>query len=79
MKCYEELDFQIPVGKTGDNYDRYLVRVEECRQSISIMKQVINKMTPGPIMSEDKKVAPPKRADMKSSMEALIHHFKLVH
>ena len=76
-EVYEELDFQIPVGKNGDNYDRYLIRVEECRQSISIIKQVINKMTPGPIISDDKKVSPPKRAEMKSSMEALIHHFKL--
>ena len=76
-EVYEELDFQIPVGKNGDNYDRYLIRVEECRQSISIIRQVINKMTPGPIISDDKKVSPPKRAEMKSSMEALIHHFKL--
>ena len=76
-EVYEELDFQIPVGKNGDNYDRYLIRVEECRQSISIIKQVINKMTPGPIISDDKKVSPPKRAEMKSSMEALIHHFKV--
>ena len=60
-----------------DNYDRYLIRVEECRQSISIIKQVIEKMKPGPIICEDKKIAPPKRAEMKSSMETLIHHFKL--
>ena len=76
-EIYDQLDFQIPVGKNGDNYDRYLIRVEECRQSISIIKQVVERMKPGPIICEDKKIAPPKRAEMKSSMEALIHHFKL--
>ena len=76
-EIYDQLDFQIPVGKNGDNYDRYLIRVEECRQSISIIKQVIEKMKPGPIICEDKKIAPPKRAEMKSTMEALIHHYKL--
>ena len=76
-EIYNELDFQVPVGKNGDNYDRYLLRVEECRQSISIIKQVIKRMKPGPIICDDKKIAPPKRAEMKSSMEALIHHFKL--
>ena len=76
-EIYSELDFQIPVGKNCDNYDRYLIRVEECRQSISIIKQVIKRMKPGPIICDDKKIAPPKRAEMKSSMEALIHHFKL--
>ena len=76
-EIYDQLDFQVPVGKNGDNYDRYLIRVEECRQSISIIKQVIERMKPGPIICEDKKIAPPKRAEMKSSMEALIHHFKL--
>ena len=76
-ESYEDYDFMIPVGKNGDNYDRYLVRIEECRQSISIMMQAIEKMVPGPIITDDRKVAPPKRAEMKVSMEALIHHFKL--
>lgn len=75
--CYEELDFDIPVGKNGDCYDRYLVRVEEMRQSIHLITQCLDKMPGGPVMSEDNKVAPPRRGDMKHSMEALIHHFKL--
>lgn len=76
-ECYSELDFDIPVGKTGDCYARYLVRMEEMRQSIRIMKQCLEKMPSGPVRSEDHKVAPPSRAEMKRSMEALIHHFKL--
>ena len=76
-ESYSDYNFKIPVGKNGDNYDRYLIRVEECRQSISIMKQAIEKLQPGPIVTDDRKVAPPKRAEMKVSMEALIHHFKL--
>ena len=76
-ECYSELDFQIPVGKNGDNYDRYCMRVEEMRQSTKIMKQCIEKMPSGPVVSTDNKVVPPRRAEMKSSMEALIHHFKL--
>ena len=75
--CYEELDFDIPVGKNGDCYDRYLVRIEEMRQSIHLIVQCLDKMPSGPVMSEDNKVAPPRRGDMKHSMEALIHHFKL--
>lgn len=75
--CYEELDFDIPVGKNGDCYDRYLVRIEEMRQSIHLITQCLDKMPGGPVMSEDNKVAPPRRGDMKHSMEALIHHFKL--
>ncbi len=75
--CYEELDFDIPVGKNGDCYDRYLVRIEEMRQSIYLIAQCLDKMPSGPVMSEDNKVAPPRRGDMKHSMEALIHHFKL--
>jgi NADH-quinone oxidoreductase subunit D len=77
--CYDELEFDIPLGKNGDCYDRYLCRVEEMRQSIRIMKQCIEKLaqTPGPVLTEDGKVAPPRRGEMKRSMEALIHHFKL--
>ena len=80
-ECYAELDFDIPIGKNGDCYDRYHLRVEEMRQSARIMTQCCEKlMSPagqGPINSPDKKVVPPKRAEMKRSMEALIHHFKL--
>jgi NADH-quinone oxidoreductase subunit D len=76
-ECYSDLDFQIPIGKNGDCYDRYLMRMEEMRQSNNIMKQCLEKMPSGPVMVEDGKVVPPKRADMKRSMEALIHHFKL--
>ena len=74
---YGKLDFDVPVGLTGDCYARYLVRVEEMHQSVRIMKQCIEKMPSGPVMVDDHKVAPPRRADMKDSMEALIHHFKL--
>ena len=74
---YDEVDFLVPVGKTGDCYDRYLVRMEEMRQSIHIMKQCIEKMPGGAVMVENHKIAPPKRRDMKESMEAMIHHFKL--
>jgi len=76
-ECYSELEFQVPVGKNGDNYDRYCMRVEEMRQAVKIMKQCLEKMTEGPVMSTDHKYVPPRRAEMKSSMEALIHHFKL--
>jgi NADH-quinone oxidoreductase subunit D len=75
--AYAEMDFDIPTGTTGDCYARYLVRVEEMRQSAKIMKQAIEKMPKGPVMVDDHKITPPKRADMKNSMEALIHHFKL--
>ena len=74
---YSEMDFDIPVGKTGDCYARYLIRMEEMRQSIRIIRQCVEKMPEGPIMVDDHKVSPPKRAEMKGSMEALIHHFKL--
>lgn len=74
---YDEIDFDIPIGKNGDCYDRYLVRVEEMRQSVRIIQQCIEKLPDGPVLSEDGKVAPPKRGEMKHSMEALIHHFKL--
>lgn len=80
-ECYDEMEFDIPVGKNCDNYDRYLIRMEEMRQSVRIMKQCIAKMREpegqGPVSSTDGKVVPPKRDDMKRSMEALIHHFKL--
>ena len=75
--CYEELEFDIPVGKNGDCFDRYLVRIEEMRQSLGIMRQCIEKMPGGPVQVADHKITPPKRGDMKRSMEALIHHFKL--
>jgi len=76
-EVYSELDFDIPVGKNGDCYDRYLIRMEEMRQSLRIMKQCIEMMPGGPVRSDDGKVVPPSRAEMKRSMEALIHHFKL--
>ena len=76
-EIYDKLDFQIPIGKNGDCYDRYLIRVEECRQSIRIMRQTIENMPTGEIINDDGKITPPRRADMKRSMEALIHHFKL--
>jgi NADH-quinone oxidoreductase subunit D len=76
---YEKLDFDIPVGVHGDCYDRYLVRVEEMRQSNRIIKQCIAwlRKNPGPVISDDHKVTPPKRVEMKRDMEAMIHHFKL--
>jgi len=76
-ECYSELEFDIPVGKRGDCFDRYLVRIEEMRQSVRIMEQCIERMPGGPVASQDHKITPPKRAEMKRSMEALIHHFKL--
>ena len=75
--AYDKMDFDIPIGKHGDCYDRYLVRVEEMRQSLRIVRQAIEQMPTGPVMTTDGKVAPPRRGDMKRSMEALIHHFKL--
>ncbi|MBB4210203.1 NADH dehydrogenase subunit D [Rhodothalassium salexigens DSM 2132] len=74
---YDRMDFDIPVGKNGDCYDRFLLRMEEMRQSLRIMKQCIEQMPDGPVMTEDRKVGPPRRGEMKRSMEALIHHFKL--
>jgi NADH-quinone oxidoreductase subunit D len=76
-EIYAELDFDIPVGKNGDSYDRYLIRVAEMRESIKIIKQCLEKMPEGEIMTSDTKIAPPKRAEMKHSMEAMINHFKL--
>jgi NADH-quinone oxidoreductase subunit D len=74
---YAKMDFDVPVGTRGDCYDRFMVRVEEVRQSVRIIKQCLNDMPSGPVITDDRKVAPPKRAEMKQSMEALIHHFKL--
>ena len=80
-ECYAEMDFDIPIGKNGDCYDRYCIRMEEMRQSVHIMKQCIAKLRAadgqGPVVVEDNKIAPPRRGEMKRSMEALIHHFKL--
>lgn len=76
-ECYSDLDFKIPVGKNGDTYDRYLMRMEEMRESTKIMQQCLEKMPSGAISADNWKVVPPKRAEMKRSMEALIHHFKL--
>lgn len=75
--AYEEMEFDVPVGNHGDIYDRYLVRMEEMRQSIRIVLQCLNKLPIGEIKTDDHKVTPPKRAEMKVSMEGLIHHFKL--
>jgi NADH-quinone oxidoreductase subunit D len=74
---YETYDFDVPIGKNGDCYDRYLVRLEEMRQSLRLVEQALAKLPPGPVKTDDKKVTPPSRAEMKRSMEALIHHFKL--
>ncbi|WP_291995179.1 NADH-quinone oxidoreductase subunit D [Candidatus Accumulibacter sp. ACC003] len=78
-EVYDRVDFDIPIGKTGDSYDRYLVRMEEMRQANRILKQCIDwlRLNPGPVMSDNHKVAPPNREAMKSNMEELIHHFKL--
>jgi len=78
-EVYDQIDFDIPVGTAGDSYSRYLVRVEEMRQSNRIIKQCIDwlRRNPGPVITENHKVAPPSRVEMKSNMEELIHHFKL--
>ena len=76
-EVYSELDFEIPIGLHGDCYDRYVCRMEEMRESIKIIKQCIDKMPQGSVLPENSKYVPPRRAEMKSSMEALIHHFKL--
>ncbi|WP_298333623.1 NADH-quinone oxidoreductase subunit D [Asticcacaulis sp.] len=78
-ECYDELDFDIVIGKNGDCWDRYLCRVEEMRQAVKIMEQCVEKLrvTGGEVLATDHKITPPRRADMKNSMEALIHHFKL--
>ena len=74
---YDKVKFSIPVGKTGDTYDRYLVRMEEMRESVKIILQCINQIPSGAVMVENNKITPPKRSEMKNSMEAIIHHFKL--
>ena len=76
-ECYEEFNFKIPVGKNGDCYDRYLCRIEEMRESTNIIMQALEKLPKGPIMTTDSRIGPPKRQAMKTSMEALINHFKL--
>ena len=80
-ECYEEMDFDIPIGRHGDNYDRQVIRMEEMRQSVRIMKQCVEKLAvaggQGPVAAVDNKIVPPSRGQMKRSMEALIHHFKL--
>jgi len=78
-ECYDELEFDVPLGVNGDCYDRYLCRMEEMRQSVRIMLQCCDRLrkTPGPSLTDDHKVSPPRRGDMKTSMESLIHHFKL--
>jgi NADH-quinone oxidoreductase subunit D len=80
-ECYEQMEFDVPIGKNGDCYDRYLIRMEEMRQAARIMRQCVERLLStektGPVSNLDGKVVPPKRAAMKRSMEALIHHFKL--
>jgi NADH-quinone oxidoreductase subunit D len=80
-ECYEELEFDIPIGRHGDNYDRQVIRMEEMRQSVRIMKQCVERLLgserKGPVSSDKGKIVPPSRGDMKRSMEQLIHHFKL--
>ena len=75
--CYDDLEFKIPVGKNGDCYDRYLCRIEEMRESVKIIKQCLKNIPKGPIKTEDGKISPPPKKELKQSMEALIHHFKL--
>ena len=75
--CYDDLEFKIPVGKNGDCYDRYLCRIEEMRESVKIIKQCLKNIPKGPIKTEDGKISPPPKRELKQSMEALIHHFKL--
>jgi len=74
---YAEVDFIVPVGRNGDCYDRYLLRMVEMRESVKIIQQCLAKMKPGPVKVQDRKFSPPHRSEMKRSMEALIHHFKL--
>lgn len=76
-EIYDQLKFDVPVGTRGDCYDRYFLRVEEMRQSLRIISQCLNKMPAGPIKADNQKITPPSRLQLKQSMEALIHHFKL--
>ncbi len=75
--CYDDLEFKIPIGKNGDCYDRYLCRIEEMRESVKIINQCLKNIPKGPIKTEDGKISPPPKKELKQSMEALIHHFKL--
>lgn len=75
--CYEQLEFKIPIGKNGDCYDRYLCRIEEMRESVKIINQCLVKLPKGPVKTNDAKITPPPKKELKDSMEALIHHFKL--
>lgn len=75
-EVYDQLDFDIPIGKHGDCYDRYLVRMAEMRECLKIIRQCLDKIPKGPVMMDDRKITPPPRAEMKQSMEAMIHHFK---
>ena len=76
-ECYDQLEFKIPIGKNGDCYDRYLCRIEEMRESVRIINQCLDKIPKGPIKTMDGKISPPTKKEIKESMEALIHHFKL--
>ena len=76
-ECYDQMDFKIPVGKNGDCYDRYLCRIEEMRESVNIINQCLVNLPKGPIKTNDGKISPPSKKEIKQSMEALIHHFKL--
>ena len=80
-ECYADLEFDIPIGKNGDNWDRYLIRMEEMRQAVRIMKQCLERLNSpagrGPVLLPNHKVTPPRRGEMKKSMEGVIHHFKL--
>jgi NADH-quinone oxidoreductase subunit D len=75
-EIYSEIDFSIPVGNSGDCFDRYLIRIEEMRQSLIILEKAINLLETGPIKTNDYKICPPSRSEMKNSMESVIHHFK---
>ena len=75
--CYDQLKFKVPIGKNGDCYDRYLCRIEEMRESVKIINQCLTNLPSGPIKTNDGKISPPPKKEIKQSMEALIHHFKL--
>ena len=75
--CYNQIDFKVPIGKNGDCYDRYLCRIEEMRESVKIIIQCLNQLPKGPVKANDNKISPPPKKELKESMEALIHHFKL--
>jgi NADH-quinone oxidoreductase subunit D len=79
-EVYDQLDFDIPIGKTGDSYDRYLVRIEEMKQSNHLIRQCVEwlRKNPGPVLLDNHKITPPTRVEMKEKMESMIHHFKLM-